>query len=39
MALGPTHPLPEMTTRNLDVSTGRPVRKVDNLTVICEQFV
>jgi hypothetical protein len=36
MALGSTHPLTEMSTRNLPGGKGRPASKVDNLTVICE---
>jgi hypothetical protein len=41
MALGLTQPLKEMSTRNLDygVKGGRPARKADNLTAICEQVV
>jgi hypothetical protein len=36
MALGSTQPLTEMSTRNL---SGRPARKADNLTAICEPTV
>jgi hypothetical protein len=36
MALGSTQPLTEMSTRNLPVNKGLPVRKSDNLTAICE---
>jgi hypothetical protein len=36
MALGLTQPLTEMSTRNLP---GRPARKADNLTAICEPIV
>jgi hypothetical protein len=36
MALGSTQPLTEMSTRNLPGSNGRPARKADNLTAICE---
>jgi hypothetical protein len=40
MALGSTQPLTEMSTRNLPVGgKGRPVRKADNLTAICEPIV
>jgi hypothetical protein len=39
MALGSTQPLTEMSTRNLPGSKGRPVRKADNLTAICEPIV
>jgi hypothetical protein len=39
MALGSTHPLTEMSTRNLPGGKGRPVRKADNLTAICEAIV
>jgi hypothetical protein len=34
MALGSTHPLTEMSTRD-----GRPARKADNLTAISEPIV
>jgi hypothetical protein len=36
MALGSTQPLKEMSIRNLPGGKGRPARKVDNLTAICE---
>jgi hypothetical protein len=36
MALRSTQPLAEMSNRNLPGSKGRPARKVDNLTAICE---
>jgi hypothetical protein len=36
VALGPTQPLIEMSTRNLRGGKRRPARKADNLTVICE---
>jgi hypothetical protein len=36
MALGSTQTLTEMSTRNLPGSKGRPARKADNLTAICE---
>jgi hypothetical protein len=39
MALGSTQPLTEMSTRNLPRGKGRPARKVDNLTAICEPIV
>jgi hypothetical protein len=39
MALGSTQPLTEMSTRNLPGGKGRPARKADNLTAICEQTV
>jgi hypothetical protein len=39
MALGSTLPLTEMSTRNLPVRKGRPARKADNLTAICEPIV
>jgi hypothetical protein len=34
--LGSTQPLTEMSTRNLPRGKGRPARKCDNLTAICE---
>jgi hypothetical protein len=37
MALRSTQPLTEMSTRNLPGGKGRPARKGDNLTVVCEQ--
>jgi hypothetical protein len=39
MALGSTHPLTEMCTRNFLWGKGRPARKTDNLTAICEPIV
>jgi hypothetical protein len=39
MALGSTLPLSEMSARNLSGGKGRPERKADNLTVICEPTV
>jgi hypothetical protein len=36
MTLRSTHPLTEMSTRNLSGGKGRPARKADNLTAICE---
>jgi hypothetical protein len=39
MALGSTHPLTEMSTRNIPGDKGRPARKADNLTAICEPTV
>jgi hypothetical protein len=39
MALGSTRPLTEMSTRNLAGCKGRPARKADNLTAICESIV
>jgi hypothetical protein len=40
MALESTQPLTEMSTRNFPgVKGGRPVRKADNLTAICEPIV
>jgi hypothetical protein len=39
MTLGSTKPLKEMSTRSLPVSKGRPVRKDDNFTAICESIV
>jgi hypothetical protein len=39
MALGSTQPLTEMSTRNLPGGKGRPARKADNLTAICEAIV
>jgi hypothetical protein len=38
MALGLTNPLTEMSTRNLLGGKGRPARKADNLTAICERI-
>jgi hypothetical protein len=39
MALGSTQPLTEMSTRNLPGGKGRPARKADNFTAICELIV
>jgi hypothetical protein len=39
MALGSTQPLTEMSTRNIPGGEGRPSRKADNLTTICEPIV
>jgi hypothetical protein len=39
MALGPTQPLTEMSTRNLPGVKERLARKADNLTAICEPIV
>jgi hypothetical protein len=39
MALGSTQPLIEMSPRNLPGAKGRPARKADNLTAICEPIV
>jgi hypothetical protein len=39
MALGSTQPLTEMSTTNLHGGKGRPARKADNLTTICEPVV
>jgi hypothetical protein len=39
MNLGSTQPLTEMSTRNLPENKGRPARKADNLTAICEPTV
>jgi hypothetical protein len=36
MAVGSTQPLTEMSNRNLPGGKGRPARKADNLTAICE---
>jgi hypothetical protein len=38
-ALGSTQPLMEMSTRNLLGAKGRPTRKANNLTAICEPIV
>jgi hypothetical protein len=38
-ALGSTKPLTEMSTRNIPGGKGRPVRKADSLTAICEPTV
>jgi hypothetical protein len=39
MALRSTQPLTEMSTRNLPGGKGRPERKADNFTAICEPIV
>jgi hypothetical protein len=39
VALGSTQPLTEMSTGNLPAAKGRPARKTDNLTSICEPIV
>jgi hypothetical protein len=42
MALGLTQPLTELSTRNFPAGRGgkgRPARKADNLTAICEPIV
>jgi hypothetical protein len=39
VALGSTQPLTEMNTRNLPGGKGRPVRKADSLTAICQSTV
>jgi hypothetical protein len=39
MALGSTQPLTEMSTRNILGGEGRPARKADNFTAICEPIV
>jgi hypothetical protein len=39
MALWSTQPLTEMSTRNLPGGEGRPGRKADDLTAICEPTV
>jgi hypothetical protein len=39
MTLESTQPLTEMSTRNLLGGKGRPARKADNLTPICEPIV
>jgi hypothetical protein len=39
MALESTQPLAEMSTRNLPRGKGRPARKADNLTAVCEPIV
>jgi hypothetical protein len=36
MVLGSTQPLTEMSNRNIPGGKGRPARKADNLTAICE---
>jgi hypothetical protein len=39
MAVGSTRPLTEMSIRNPSGGKGRPARKADNLTAICETIV
>jgi hypothetical protein len=39
LTLGSTQSLTEMSTRNIPGGKGRPARKADNLTVICESIV
>jgi hypothetical protein len=39
MVLESTQPLTEMSIRNLPVGKGRPARKAENLTAICEPIV
>jgi hypothetical protein len=39
MALGSILPLTEMNTKNIPGGKGRPARKADNLTAICEPIV
>jgi hypothetical protein len=39
MALGSTQPLAEMSTRSLSDGKGRPARKANNVTAICEPIV
>jgi hypothetical protein len=39
MTLGSTQPLTEMSTRDPFGGKGRPARKADNLTAICEPTV
>jgi hypothetical protein len=39
MALGSTQPLTEMNTRNHPGGKGRPARKADSLTAICDLIV
>jgi hypothetical protein len=39
MTLGSTQLLTEMSIRNLPGGKGRPARKADNLTAICEPTV
>jgi hypothetical protein len=38
MALRSAQPLTEMSARNLSSDKGRPARKADNLTAICESI-
>jgi hypothetical protein len=39
VVMGSTHPLTEMSTRNVPGGKGRPAFKADNLTAICEPIV
>jgi hypothetical protein len=39
MALGSTQSLKEMSARNLPGVKGRPMRKADNLTAICDPAI
>jgi hypothetical protein len=39
MVLGSTQPLTEMSTKDLSGDKGRPARKADNLTAICEPIL
>jgi hypothetical protein len=39
IALWSTQPLTEMSTKNLPGGKGRPARKADNLSTICEPIV
>jgi hypothetical protein len=39
MSLGSIQPLTEISTRNIPGGKGRPARKADNLTAICEPTV
>jgi hypothetical protein len=39
LAMGFTQPLTETSTMNLPGGKARPVRKIDNLTAICEPTV
>jgi hypothetical protein len=39
MVLGSTQSLTEMRTKDLPEGKGRPARKADNLTAICEPIV
>jgi hypothetical protein len=39
MALGSTQSLTEMSTKNPPGGKGRPARKADNLTAICDPIV
>jgi hypothetical protein len=39
MAMGSTQPLNGMSTRNLPGGKGRPARKSDSLTAVCEPIV